>query len=118
MYYVYAQTMEGRTQYGLVVCANVEDYLSGKIKKHELTRKDKEEDRMMHVRIQSANIEPVFLPIPMLRNQRYCYPALLPVPPNTISRPQTDSDTTFGPLQIRTFAGILPIFLPRSPHFM
>ena len=64
MYYVYAQTMEGRTQYGLVVCANVEDYLSGKIKKHELTRKDKEEDRMMHVRIQSANIEPVFFAYP------------------------------------------------------
>lgn len=67
MYYVYAQTMEGRTQYGLVVCANVEDYLSGKIKKHELTRKDKEEDRMIHVRIQSANIEPVFFAIPMLK---------------------------------------------------
>jgi uncharacterized protein (DUF1015 family) len=64
MYYVYAQTMKGRTQYGLVVCANVEDYLSGKIKKHELTRKDKEEDRMIHVRIQSANIEPVFFAYP------------------------------------------------------
>ncbi len=64
MYYVYAQTMEGRTQYGLVVCAHVEDYLSGKIKKHELTRKDKEEDRMVHVRIQSANIEPVFFAYP------------------------------------------------------
>ena len=60
MYYVYAQTMDGRTQYGLVVGANVEDYLTGKIKKHELTRKDKEEDRMIHVRIQDANIEPVF----------------------------------------------------------
>src|SRR5574344_2478834 len=60
MYYIYAQTMEGRTQYGLVVCANVEDYMTGKIKKHELTRKDKEEDRMIHVRIQSANLEPVF----------------------------------------------------------
>ena len=63
-YYVYAQTMEGRTQYGLVVCANVEDYLTGKIKKHELTRKDKEEDRMKHVRIQSANLEPVFFAYP------------------------------------------------------
>ena len=63
-YYVYAQTMEGRTQYGLVVCANVEDYLTGKIKKHELTRKDKEEDRMIHVRIQDANIEPVFFAYP------------------------------------------------------
>ena len=63
-YYVYAQTMEGRTQYGLVVCANIEDYLTGKIKKHELTRKDKEEDRMKHVRIQSANLEPVFFAYP------------------------------------------------------
>ena len=59
-YYVYAQTMNGRTQYGIVLCANVDDYLTGKIKKHELTRKDKEEDRMIHVRIQNANIEPVF----------------------------------------------------------
>lgn len=64
MYYVYAQTMNGRTQYGLVVAANVEDYMTGKIKKHELTRKDKEEDRMIHVRIQNANIEPVFFAYP------------------------------------------------------
>lgn len=64
MYYVYAQTMDGRTQYGLVVGASVEDYLTGKIKKHELTRKDKEEDRMIHVRIQDANIEPVFFAYP------------------------------------------------------
>lgn len=63
-YYVYAQTMEGRTQYGLVLCAYVEDYMSGKIKKHELTRKDKEEDRMIHVRNQNANIEPVFFAYP------------------------------------------------------
>ena len=60
-YYLYAQTMNGRTQYGFVVCANVDDYLSGVIKKHELTRRDKEEDRMKHVRRTSANIEPVFL---------------------------------------------------------
>ena len=63
-YYVYAQTMEGRTQYGLVLCAYVEDYMTGKIKKHELTRKDKEEDRMIHVRNQNANIEPVFFAYP------------------------------------------------------
>ena len=63
-YYVYAQTMEGRTQYGLVVCAHTDDYASGRIKKHELTRKDKEEDRMIHVRIQNANIEPVFFAYP------------------------------------------------------
>lgn len=59
-YYVYSQTMDGRTQYGLVLCAHADDYASGKIKKHELTRKDKEDDRMVHVRIQNANIEPVF----------------------------------------------------------
>lgn len=59
-YYIYAQTMNGRTQYGIVLCANVEDYLTGKIKKHELTRRDKEDDRMIHVRIQNANVEPVF----------------------------------------------------------
>lgn len=59
-YYVYAQTMEGRTQYGLVLCAHTDDYAGGKIKKHELTRKDKEDDRMVHVKIQNANIEPVF----------------------------------------------------------
>lgn len=63
-YYIYAQTMNGRTQYGLVVCANVEDYLTGVIKKHELTRRDKEEDRMKHVRINNANIEPVFFAYP------------------------------------------------------
>ncbi len=60
MYYIYAQTMNGITQYGLVGCAGVEDYLTGVIKKHELTRPDKEEDRMKHVRITSANLEPVF----------------------------------------------------------
>ena len=63
-YYVYAQTMSGKTQYGLVVCAHVDDYMSGKIKKHELTRRDKEEDRMKHVRINNANIEPVFFAYP------------------------------------------------------
>lgn len=63
-YYIYAQTMEGRTQYGFVLAANVEDYLSGRIKKHELTRRDKEEDRMKHVRINCANIEPVFFTFP------------------------------------------------------
>ncbi len=58
--YIYAQTMNGRTQYGLVGCAGVDDYLNGVIKKHELTRKDKEEDRMKHVRVTNANMEPVF----------------------------------------------------------
>ena len=59
-YYVYAQTMGKRTQFGIVLCAHTDDYATGKIKKHELTRKDKEDDRMIHVRIQNANIEPVF----------------------------------------------------------
>ncbi len=63
-YYVYAQTMNGKTQYGLVVCSHVEDYMNDKIKKHELTRRDKEEDRMKHVRINNANIEPVFFAYP------------------------------------------------------
>ncbi len=63
-YYIYAQTMNGKTQYGLVVGAYVEDYLNGTIKKHELTRRDKEEDRMKHVRINNANIEPVFFAYP------------------------------------------------------
>ena len=63
-YYVYAQVMNGRTQYGLCVGASVDDYMSGRIKKHELTRRDKEEDRMKHVRITNANMEPVFLAYP------------------------------------------------------
>ena len=63
-YYIYAQTMNGRTQYGIVVAANVDDYMDGRIKKHELTRRDKEEDRMKHVRNQNANIEPVFFAFP------------------------------------------------------
>ena len=63
-YYIYAQTMNNKTQYGLVVCAYVDDYLNGVIKKHELTRRDKEEDRMKHVRVNNANIEPVFFAYP------------------------------------------------------
>ena len=63
-YYIYAQTMNGHTQYGLVVAAHTDDYLQGRIKKHELTRRDKEEDRMKHVRVNNANIEPVFFAYP------------------------------------------------------
>lgn len=63
-YYIYAQTMDGRTQYGIVVAANVHDYVNGVIKKHELTRRDKEDDRIRHVRINNANIEPVFFAFP------------------------------------------------------
>ncbi len=63
-YYVYAQTMGFRTQYGIVLCAHIDDYADGSIKKHELTRKEKEDDRMVHVRIQNANIEPVFFSYP------------------------------------------------------
>lgn len=64
LYYIYAQTMNGNTQYGLVVCTHIEDYINENIKKHELTRRDKEEDRMKHVRINNANIEPVFFAYP------------------------------------------------------
>ncbi len=66
-FYIYAQTMDGRTQYGLVGCAHIDDYMNGIIKKHELTRKDKEEDRMIHVRINDANIEPVFFAYPAVK---------------------------------------------------
>ena len=81
-YYLYAQTMNGKTQYGWVVCASVADYMQGVIKKHELTRADKEEDRMKHVRATSAHIEPVFLayhPRPVLLELRQKYAAQPPV---------------------------------------
>ena len=63
-FYIYAQTMDGRTQYGIVGCTHVDDYMNNNIKKHELTRKDKEDDRMIHVRITNANVEPVFFSYP------------------------------------------------------
>ncbi|MDQ1332940.1 MAG: hypothetical protein QG576_975 [Bacteroidota bacterium] len=66
-FYIYAQTMSGRTQYGIVGCASVDDYLNGIIKKHELTRPDKEQDRMIHVRTNNANIEPVFFTYPAVK---------------------------------------------------
>jgi uncharacterized protein (DUF1015 family) len=66
-FYIYAQTMAGRTQYGIVGCSSVDDYLNGKIKKHELTRPDKEQDRMIHIRTNDANIEPVFLTYPAVK---------------------------------------------------
>lgn len=66
-YYIYAQTMKGRTQYGIVGCASVDDYMNGIIKKHELTRPDKEQDRMIHVRVNNANIEPVFFTYPAVK---------------------------------------------------
>jgi uncharacterized protein (DUF1015 family) len=66
-FYIYAQTMDGRTQYGIAGCASVDDYLNGIIKKHELTRPDKEQDRMVHIRTNNANIEPVFLTYPAVR---------------------------------------------------
>lgn len=67
-FYIYAQTMKGRTQYGIAGCASVDDYLNGIIKKHELTRPDKEQDRMVHVRVNNANIEPVFFTYPALKD--------------------------------------------------
>lgn len=66
-YYIYAQTMAGRTQYGIVGCSSVDDYMTGKIKKHELTRPDKEQDRMVHIRTNNANVEPVFLTYPPVK---------------------------------------------------
>ena len=72
-YYVYAQTMDGRTQYGLVLAAWVDDYMEGRIMKHELTRRDKEEDRMKHVRVNNANVEPVFFAYPH-RDPRLLHP--------------------------------------------
>ncbi len=66
-YYIYAQTMKGRTQYGIAGCASVDDYLNGIIKRHELTRPDKEQDRMVHIRTNSANMEPVFFAYPAVK---------------------------------------------------
>jgi uncharacterized protein (DUF1015 family) len=66
-FYIYAQTMKGRTQFGIVGCASVDDYLNGVIKRHELTRPDKEQDRMIHVRVNNANIEPVFFAYPAVK---------------------------------------------------
>jgi uncharacterized protein (DUF1015 family) len=66
-FYIYAQTMKGRTQYGIAGCASIDDYLNGIIKKHELTRPDKELDRMVHVRVNNANIEPVFFTYPAVK---------------------------------------------------
>jgi uncharacterized protein (DUF1015 family) len=66
-FYIYAQTMDGRTQYGIAGCASVDDYLNGIIRKHELTRPDKEQDRMIHVRVNNANIEPVFFTYPAVK---------------------------------------------------
>ena len=75
-YYIYAQTMNGKTQYGLVVGAYVPDYMNGVIKKHELTRRDKEEDRMKHVRVNNANIEPVFFAIPITLRWMPSFPVI------------------------------------------
>ena len=63
-YYIYAQARNGKTQYGLVLCAHIGDYLTGRIRDHELTRRDKEEDRIKHVRVNNAHIEPVFFTYP------------------------------------------------------
>lgn len=80
-YYLYAQTMNGKTQYGFVLCCHVDDYMQNRIKKHELTRRDKEEDRMKHVRNTNANVEPVFLAYndrPVLADLRKKYAAQTP----------------------------------------
>src|SRR6056297_2997250 len=66
-FYIYAQTMNNKTQYGIVGAAAVDDYLNGIIKKHELTRPDKEEDRMKIIRLNNADLEPVFFTFPAVR---------------------------------------------------
>jgi uncharacterized protein (DUF1015 family) len=85
MLYIYAQTMNGKTQYGIVGCAGVSDYMNGIIKKHELTRKDKEEDRMKHVRITNANMEPVFFSYPAV-------PAIDVIVKNIVTRQKPEYD--------------------------
>ena len=95
-YYVYSQTMGNRTQYGLVLCAHTDDYATGLIKKHELTRKDKEDDRMVHVRIQNANIEPVFFAYKD-NDSTPLWLRSLPENPNTISSTRMALDTVSGP---------------------
>ena len=90
-YYIYAQTMNGKTQYGLVVGAYVPDYMNGVIKKHELTRRDKEEDRMKHVRVNNANIEPIMINW-MLSSRNILWKS----PSMTLSLRVTVSDILFG----------------------
>ncbi len=95
--YIYAQTMNGKPQYGLVGCAAVDDYLNGVIKKHELTRKVKEEDRMKHVRVTNANMEPVFYTYPARRKSMPSFKNGWKITnPFMISLPWMTSDTTFG----------------------
>ncbi len=80
-FYVYAQRWDDKTQYGIVGCAGVEDYLNNKIRKHELTRPDKEEDRMKHVRVLNANAEPVFFSYPANEQIDAIVSELVSVPP-------------------------------------
>jgi len=86
--YIYAQTMFGKTQYGIVACAAVEDYLNDIIKKHELTRPDKEEDRMNHIRVTNFNAEPVFFHIPIMKRLIYLLVKLLRKIRNTTLPPK------------------------------
>ena len=99
--YVYAQTMEGRTQYGIVGCASVDDYLNGIIKKHELTRADKEEDRMKHVRNTNANMEPVFFAYPAMKElDTIVSEVVSKQQPSMILLPVTDSGIISGRLMM------------------
>lgn len=95
-YYIYAQTMDGRTQYGIVIAANVDDYMEERIKKHEPTRRDKEEHRMKHVRINNANVEPVFFAFPDNDVLERIIADVTKGRRNMISRLPTDSATIFG----------------------
>ena len=89
--YIYAQTMHGKTQYGIVGCAGVDDYMKGIIRKHELTRKDKEEDRMKHVRITNANMEPVFFTYPAVPEIDNIVSSIV-----TVEKPEYDFTATDG----------------------
>ena len=122
-YYIYAQTMNGKTQYGLVVCAHTDDYMKGNIKKHELTRRDKEEDRMKHVRVNNANIEPVMptssrcsSPIPTTPSSTSSSCAMQPLSLSTTSlRPSMVSVTSSGLSMIKRIQRQLPLSSLRCP---
>ena len=97
--------MNGKTQYGLVVCSHVDDYMNGKIKKHELTRRDKEEDRMKHVRVNNANIEPVFFAYPDNKDLDKIIASVISLSLIHICSPSERSTSKyFSPIKFGTFS--------------
>ncbi len=115
-YYIYAQTMDGRTQYGLAVCCHYQDYLDGKIKKHELTRTEKEEDRMIHVRNQQANIEPVFFSYPAVDEIDSIVGEIVKTQKTSTSRRRTASATISGRSMTMPRISASPSCSPPSPR--